>query len=483
MSAPSRTPNPHLAAYYGIITSAFVSLIVILAMFEQLGWSEGAISRGMILLPLVFYVLVAAGSRTFNIEDYFASGRRVPPVYNALVLAATAVGGVGFFSYTGTLFFLGFDGLAIGLGWVCGLLLAGVLFVPYLRKAGAFTLPSFLGQRFRSREVRLGACVMQVPPTALLLAAEIKIAALVASLFLPLSFSVSVFLVAALVATTAILGGMRGLTWTGSAQFIVGAVGLTVTLVVVSILLTNLPAPQFTYGGLFTSLQNAEITAGLSPVQAGEETVALPDSAPKPVVKPFFQPFVAIGETGFIMLFLCFTFGTAALPSLLVRSGVTPSVHDQRRSSAWALLLVTLFVITAPSMAAFAKLLMLEDITVNTATVLPPWLSELSGWQLLKASDLNGDGGIGAGELLIVRDGIALSLPMLSDLPYVLTVLMAAAGMAIALAAAGSHLFTLAASLADDLYKVIDRRLTALPRLMAVWAAIAATVLSLVVFL
>jgi cation/acetate symporter len=166
-----------------------------------------------------------------------------------------------------------------------------------------------------------------------------------------------------------------------------------------------------------------------------------------------------------------------------VRSGVTRSVGDQRRSTAWALALVALFVITAPSVAVFAKLLMFQDMALAHSSVLPSWLTELGGRQLIQAGDINGDGIIGASELLIARDGIALALPMLAELPYVLTVLMAAAGMAIALAAAGSHLFTLAGSLSDDLYRVLDRRPTALPRLMAAWAAIAASALAIVVFL
>ena len=485
MSAPSRqrTPNPHLGAYYGIITAAFVSLAIVLAMFEQLGWSDGAIARSMILLPLALYLLIAAGSRTLDVEDFFTSGRRVPQVYNAFVLAATTVGGIGFFAYTGAVFFLGFDALAIGLGWTCGLLLATVLFVPYLRKAGAYTLPAFLGQRFRSRQIRMTASVLQVAPTALLLAAEIQLAAMVASIFLPLSFWLAVLLVTLSVAATGILGGMRSLTWAGSTEFIAGAVGLAVPLIVISVLFTNLPAPQFTYGEMFGSLQGAESAAGMSPVTPGEMAPALPGPAPMQAAKPFLQSFGAINEAGFLVLFLCFALGTAALPSLLVRSGVTCSIADQRRSTAWALALVALFVITAPALAAFAKLLMFRDMALAPTAGLPSWLSELSGRQLLQASDLNGDGGIGAGELLIMRDGVALTLPMLAELPFVLTALLATAGLAIALAAAGSHLFTLAASLADDVYGVLDRRPVALPRLMAAWVAIGACALATVIFL
>lgn len=477
-----RTPNPHLGAYYGIVTSAFVCLVILLAMFEQLGWRQATIAQGMIVTPLILYLVIAFGSRTLDVDEFYTSGRRVPAVFNGFVLAATAVGGVGFLAYTGTVFFLGFDALAIGLGLTCGLLAGLILFVPYLRKAGAYTLPSFFGHRFRSRRLRIAACLLQLPPTALLLAAEIKIAALILALFLPLSFSLAVLLIATLVAAIGVLGGMRALTWTGSAQFIVGTVGLAVPLITVSVLLTNLPAPQLTYGGMFPALQSVETTAGMAPME-GEASGSLPAVVPQPVSKPFLQPFGMLSRADFIVLFLCFVLGTAALPSLLVRSGVTSSVADQRRSTAWALLLVALFVITAPALAVFAKLLIFRDIAAAPASALPGWLSALSGRQLLQAGDVNGDGGIGASEILLTRDGVALALPALARLPYVMTVLTAAAGMAIALAAAGSHLFTLAGSLAEDLYRVVERRTSALPGQVATWAAIAASALASAVFL
>ena len=484
MSVPSRlrTPNPHLGAYYGIVTSAFVSLVIMLAMFEQLGWGRPLLAQSMIIVPLALYLLIAVGARTFEVEDYFASGRRVPPVFNGFALAAVAVGGVGFLAYTGTVFFLGFDALAIGLGWTFGMLLAAILFVPYLRKAGSYTLPSFLGHRFRSRTLRMAASVMQLPPTALLVVAEIKIAALIAALFLPVSFSIAVLVLAALIAAIAILGGMRSLTWTASAEFLVGAVGLTVVVTTVSVLLTNVPAPQLTYGEMFSSLHNAEITAGLTPVVPGGLATALPGAMPAPTVKPFLQPFGSLGPMDFTTLFLCLALGTAALPSLLMRSGVTSSIADQRRSTAWGLLFVALFVMTAPAIAAFAKLIIFRDLALASASSLPAWLTELADKHLLQAGDANGDGAIGAAELLIGRDGVALALPWAAGLPYVLCVLMATAAMAIALAAAAAHLFTLAASLAEDLYRVLDRR-QALPRLIAAWAAIAASALAAAVFL
>ena len=484
MNVPSRlrTPNPHLGAYYGIVTSALVSLVVMLAMFEQLGWGRAGLAQAMMIVPLALYLVIAIGARTLQAEDFFASGRRVPPVYNGFVLAAVAVGGVGFLGYTGTAFFLGFDAVAIGLGWTFGMLASGILFVPYLRKAGSYTVPSFLGHRFRSRFLRVAASAMQLPPTALLLAAEIKIAALIASLFLPVSFAFAVVAVAALIAAIAILGGMRAVTWAASAEFLVGAVGLAVVVTVVSILLTNLPAPQLTYGEMFSALQNAEITSGVTPARPEAPSSALPGMAPLPAVKPFLQPFGILAPIDFVALFLSLALGTAALPSLLARSGVTATIAEQRRSTAWGLLFVAAFAMTVPAMAVFAKLIVFQAIALAPAASLPAWLTELGERNLLRTGDLNGDGTIGAAELLIGRDGVALALPSAAGLPYVLTALMATAALAIALAASASHLFTLAASLAEDVYRPLNRR-PALPRLVAAWAAIAATALAAAVFL
>jgi cation/acetate symporter len=482
LQSRQRTPNPHLGAYYGIFASAFVSLAVLLAMAEQLGWRDASIARLTILVPMVLYIAIAVAARTLYIEDFFASGRRVPQVYNAFVMAAITVGGTGFLAYTGALFFVGFDGLAIGLGWVCGSLFAAVLFVPYLRRVGAYTLPGFFGLRFRSPLTRIVASALQIAPTFLLLAAEATIAAMVISIFLPAAYWLAVLIVILFIATTGILGGMRSLTWTGSAQFIAGSLGLAIPLTVIAVVLTNLPAPQFTYGALLDSLANAEVAAGV-PTDEPSDIPGLPGSEPTATITPFLKVFSATSEAGFFALFFCFALGTAALPSLLTRSGVTASVADQRRSSAWTVLLVALFAITAPGLVVFAKVLMFGDLVLMPTQGMPSWFDALSELEIVRAAALDGDGSIGVGDLLVARDGIALALPTLASLPYILTAIMAAAGLAIALAASGSHLFTLSASLAEDLYGSLNPQPIILPRLLLAWGVIGTVALIMAAYL
>ena len=355
--------------------------------------------------------------------------------------------------------------------------------MPYLRKSGAYTLPGFFGHRFRSRSIRAMASLLRIPPVALLLAAEIKVAALIAAMFLPLSYTLAVFAVVIMIAAITIVGGMRSLTWSASAEFIVSAIGFAVPLIIVAVMLTNLPAPQLTYGEMFEPLQRSETIAGIAPSAPGELATALPTEQPRPSGKPFLQAFGAIDRTDFLTLFLCLTLGTAALPSLLARSGVTSSVDDQRRSVAWGAFFVALFAISAPALAAFVKLLMFQDIAQSQASELPAWLNEL----IARRSALcprhqcrRRHRGVRAPRR---ARRIVLALPMAARLPYVCTVLMAAAGMTIALAAAASHLFTLAGSVADDVLRLIDPRNEMLPRLMVAWVAIAATALSAGVFL
>ncbi len=473
-----RTPNPHLGAYFGITASAFISLSILLALLEQVGWRESWLGPALILLPVIFYLTIAARTRTMETEDFFASGRRVPSVYNGFMTAATAIGGIGYFAYTGTLFFLGVDALAIGVGLTFGMLLFTVLFAPFFRKAGAFTVPSFLGFRFGSKILRIASAAALIIPVVLLLAAEIKIIGMVASMFVAVPYSIAVLFAAAIVSGVVILGGMRALTWTGGAQFIVGAVAFAIPLVIVSVLLTVLPAPQLTYGAKLTALETSEINAGFKPADGDGLAATLPGNTPDDVPKPFLQAFGALSPGAFLMILLSVSMGVACLPSLLMRSGAALSVSGQRWAGAWTVLLVAVFAISVPPLVVFAKSLMFQDLSQLRPDMLPAWMSKLIEKQLMFARDLNSSGGLQANEVLLSRDGILLAFPIAAKLPAICTVIVAAGGIAMALAAAASHLYTLGASVSEDIYRLYDEEafrllkldVPRLPRHTAVWA-------------
>src|SRR5437868_9289678 len=150
----TRLVNPRLGTYFGIFTAAFAALVLLAMMFEQLGATDALVRLTMFGGPIALYAVIGLGCRAREVADYFACGRRVPAFFNGLVLAVTALGGAGFLALTGSLLIVGFDAMCLSIGWCAGLVFMGVLFAPFVRKFGAYTLPTFLGRRFESGTVR-----------------------------------------------------------------------------------------------------------------------------------------------------------------------------------------------------------------------------------------------------------------------------------------------------------------------------------------
>ncbi len=473
-----RPLNPRLGTHYAIFASAFMALLLMLALLEQLGARKLWLSHTMILVPLLLYLIVAALTRTLDLHEFFSVSRRIPPVFGGLALAVTAIGGVGLFALTGSLFLIGFDALALAIGWISGFTLAAVLFVPYLRKTGAYTLPGFFRLRFKSPLLGAVGALLLLPPTAILLAAELRIGAFVTSLFASVSFEIAVICGAVFIIITLVLGGLRSLTWTQSVQYMVVLAGLLVPLVVVSIQVTNLPLPQLTYGGLLEQTSINEVALGASPTSPTPLLGGLPGERPEPATKPFLQAFGAITRMEFVLLVFCLLAGTAAMPSLLLRAGTATHTMQSRKLMGWGTLFLGLFLITAPAYAVFAKYLTLQQIVGATPSQLPGWIGGLRDAGLANFSDRNGDGIISAAELLISRDGVALALPIMAGLPFILVVFAATAGIAATLAAGAAHAFAAGTAISDDLYYGVLNR-TSTPGKRMFVARIAMSVLAL----
>lgn len=457
-----RPLNPRLGTHYAIFASAFTALLIILALLEQLGARNLWLSHTMIIVPLFLYLSVAVLTRTLDLHEFFSVGRRVPPVFGGLSLAVTAIGGVGLFAFTGCLFLIGFDALALAIGWISGFALAAILFVPYLRKCGAYTLPGFFRLRFDSPLLGAAAGLLLLPPIALLLAAELRIGAFVTSLFASISFELAVICGAGMIIVTLVIGGLRSLTWTQSVQYMVILSGLLVPLVVASVQETNLPLPQLTYGSLLEQISNNELAHGTTPSNPSPLLAELPGERPEPAMKPFLQAFGALTKSDFVMLLLCILAGTAAMPSLLLRAGTATHTQQSRRLMGWGTLFLGLFLITAPAYAVFTKYLTLEQIVGTPLADFPGWVNGLRDAGLANFTDKNGDGVISAAELLMSRDGVALSLPIIAGLPFILVVFAATAGIAATLGAGAAHAYTAGATISDDLYYGVLHR-TATP--------------------
>ena len=455
-----RPISPRLGTYYAIFTSSYISLVLFLLILEQLGARTLWLSHIMMSVPIALYLGIAIYNRSLDLRMFHAAGRRAPPVFVGLSLAISALGGIGFFALTGAVYMIGFDALSIVLGMVAGFVVAAVLFTPFLRKSGAFTLPGYFRQRFNSTLLGAIAAAMMVIPLFLLLAAEISLGAMMASLFASVSYETAVTIGAVVIIVAAIAGGLASLIWTQSAQYIVMIAGFMTPIVILSVLLGYVPVPQLTYGLLFERIETLELAIGVAPTEPGS-MIGLPGDAREPVLKSFLQPFGAIDRIDFILLLLCFLGGSATLPSLLNRAGTTPNVFESRQSWAWGLLFLGLFLISVPAYAAFAKFLTLQDLAGTPASQLPGWIARLAEAGLADFTDKNQDGVISAAELLVSRDGVTLALPIIGNLPFIIVVLVAVGGIGAALAAGASHCLAMGQSIAEDIYRgVVHRKAT-----------------------
>lgn len=471
------TPNPRLGTGFGIFTSTFASLVVLLIILEQLGLEQSWISQLIIVLPVVFYAAIGLFVRTTSVDDYFVAGQRVPPLYNGLALSANLVSGAGLLGLIGCFFFIGYDALPIALGWCAGLGLMTVLLAPYLRKMGAYTLPGFFSIRFSSRICRVVAGLLLFPPVLMLLAAELSIGRSIASVFLRADPDFILQVGCALLAITVIFGGVRALTWTQCAQFIVVILSISVPLIAVSVLLTNLPLPQLSFGTIIQQITEIEAERGIVEPFAQPLSAVLPEAGAAEISRPFAAMLQSLGAGDFIALAICFMLGSAVLPTQIVRMSTTPSVSSVRKSIGWAGLVVGFMVLTIPAFAAFTKFQAAQDLLGVPASQIPDAGSVLSQLGLLQISPNSLDPALGNAEILFHRDYIALMLPVLNNFPFVLTGLIGAAALAAVMAAAGGQLVALANVISNDFYHPFHRTASPARRLIVARIGLVAVII------
>jgi cation/acetate symporter len=445
----TRLVNPRLGTYFGIFTAAFAGLVVMALMLEQLGAADAALRLIMLGGPIALYAAIGVVANAQEARDYFACGRRVPAFFNGLVLGVAALGGAGFLALTGALFIIGFDAMSLGIGWYAGLVFMGVLFAPFVRKFGAYTLPTLLGRRFESRMVRVVAAAILSVPILLLLTAEARFAGYAAAWLLGQSERLMAVLIVACVTVTVFAGGMRSLTWSSVAQAIAALLALAVPATIVALMISNLPLPQMTHGNVLRLLTRAEIAQGVPIVLAPALSLDLPGAGVEQLVKRFVQSFGSVGSLSFILLSFVVAAGIAASPTLLARSGTTPGVYEARKSLGWAVLVTGLVLLTLPAVAVYLRALLLEQVVGHPGDHLPVWFQQLqqagiarieAKTQLVRLSAIGFE-----------RDAAIFSLPIAVGLPQVVVYLALAGALAAAMAALASSLVALAAILAEDI--------------------------------
>ena len=459
-----------LPKVYGLYTGGFIAFIILMAVLEQMGMGAETIGILFIVFTVVVYAGIGWLSRTMQVEAYYVAGRQVPALFNGMATAADWMSGASFVAMAGGIYFGGHGYLAFLVGWTGGYVLVASLMAPYLRKFGCYTVPDFIGTRYGGNLARLFGVIVLVVASFTYVTAQINATGTIAARALQIPFEVGVWFGLFGILLCSMLGGMRAVTWTQVAQYIVLIIAYLIPVIWMSNKQDFGLIPQLVYGDAVQRVTELEQLHQVGVLKPTESFAGL---------KALTVPFVAAGGVmeawKFVTLAFCMMAGTASLPHILMRYFTTPSVKSARRSVAWSLFFIFLLYFTAPALATFTKLQILDPnlasgiigkaiAEVNALD----WIQKWSSVGFLAISDSNGDGILQINEFFMRGDIVVLATPEIAGLPYVISGLVAAGGMAAAMSTADGLLLAIANALSHDLYyKIIDPTAETAKRLVA----------------
>ena len=540
-SEPAPAPR-HLHRRYALYLVALLLLTGALAGLERIGMSRAWIAAIFLLAPVALYASIGLACRTTRAAEYFVAGRNVPAVYNGMAIAADWMSVASFMGMAGILYISGHSGLAFVLGWTGGFCLIAFYLAPYLRRFGQYTIPDFLGERYGAQLPRLVGLVVCVMCSFTYVVAQIYGVGLITSRLTGFSFEIGVFVGLGGVLVCSFLGGMRAVTWTQVAQYVILLAAYLVPVVWLSVKQTGVPVPQLVFGqqiervgelerALVADPREREVIgllradadrysarladperaflaervaaqrrlddavangAPVRDVRAAERVLQLLpkdvatatdnwtrardalDERARPLggLPPQAQQFAgdpngdaaqrqAFNDSrlNFLALAFCLMAGTAGLPHVLSRFYTTPGVREARQSVTWALLFIVLVYLCAPVLAVLLKVEVMQSVVGMRFDQLPRWVIEWSRVDpaLLSLADVNKDGLLQFGELKINGDILVLAAPEIGGMPFVVSCVVAAGGLAAALSTADGLLLTISNALSHDFYfKMID---------------------------
>jgi len=460
----------NLPKVYAMYTGGFLVFIALMAIAESMGMSASAIGIWFVAFTVFIYAYIGWMSRTMRVDAYYVAGREVPPVFNGMATGADWMSGASFVAMAGGIYMGGHPYLAFVVGWTGGYVLVAVLMAPYLRKFGCYTVPDFIGTRYGGNLARFLAVLVLIVASFTYVTAQINATGTIAAAVLQIPFEVGVWIALVAILLCAMLGGMRAVTWTQVAQYIVLIIAYLVPVFWMSTKQGFGSFPQFEYGAAVAKLADLEVlhqVGILKPVAAQAGLSAL-------TVKHSVASSDPIAAFRFVTLVACMMLGTASLPHILMRYFTTPSVRDARRSVAWSLLFIFLLYFTAPALATLTKLQVL-DPTLATSIIgksiaevnALDWIVKWGNVGFLKIIDSNGDGILQINEFFMRGDIVVLATPEIAGLPAFISGLVAAGGLAAAMSTADGLLLAIANALSHDLYyKMIDPKADTKKRLI-----------------
>ena len=472
MSSPDKSSFiNNLPKIYGIYTGGFIIFILLMAVLEQAGMSSETIGILFVAFTVVIYAGIGWLSRTMQVDAYYLAGRQVPAVFNGMATAADWMSGASFVAMAGGIYFGGHGYLAFVVGWTGGYVLVASLMAPYLRKFGCYTVPDFIGTRYGGNTARLMAVIVLVVASFTYVTAQINATGTIASRALDIPFGAGVWIGLLGILLCSMLGGMRAVTWTQVAQYIVLIIAYLTPVIWMSNKQGFGVIPQFAYGDAVARLAELEVLHKVGELKAAGAFAGLNALT----VHHSDAGGSVMANWKFATLTLCMMAGTASLPHVLMRYFTTPSVKAARQSVAWSLLFIFLLYFTAPALATFTKLQVLDPnlatgiIGKSFSTVSSlDWIQKWSHVGFLKIIDANHDGILQINEFFMRGDIVVLATPEIAGLPYVISGLVAAGGMAAAMSTADGLLLAIANALSHDLYyKMIDPQADTRKRLLA----------------
>ncbi|CAH7031381.1 Cation acetate symporter [Vibrio chagasii] len=403
-----------------------------------------------ILVGITFalYIGIAIWARAGSTSEFYVAGGGVHPVANGMATAADWMSAASFISMAGIISFVGYDGAVYLMGWTGGYVLLALCLAPYLRKFGQFTVPDFIGERYYSKTARMVAVFCAIFVSFTYVAGQMRGVGVVFSRFLEVDINLGIIIGMGIVFFYAVLGGMKGITYTQVAQFCVLIFAFLVPAIFTSIMMTGNPLPQ----------------VGMGSTISGTDVYLL-DKLDGLTEELGFTAYTEGNKSMVDVFFICAALmvGTAGLPHVIIRFFTVPKVRDARISAGWALLFISLLYTTAPGVAAFARVNMIEtingpDMQGVAAVDAPSWYKNWESTGLVGWEDKNGDGkmfysGDERNEMKINRDIIVLASPELAKLPNWVVALLAAGGLAAALSTAAGLLLVISTSISHDLLK------------------------------
>ncbi|MCY3705770.1 MAG: cation acetate symporter [Gammaproteobacteria bacterium] len=410
----------------------------------------------LVAISFALYIGVAVWSRANTTRDFYVAGKGVHPLANGMATAADWMSAASFISMAGLIAFLGYDGSVYLMGWTGGYVLLALLLAPYLRKFGRYTVPDFVGERYYSKTARVVAVVCAIFISFTYVAGQMRGVGIVFSRFLEVPIEWGVAIGMAIVFFYAVLGGMKGITYTQVAQYCVLIFAYMVPAIFLSILITGNPVPQLGLGG-------ADLVSGeylLDRLDGLHEQLGF--AAYTDGSKSTLDIFAI---TAALMV------GTAGLPHVIIRFYTVPRVRDARISAGWALLFIAILYTTAPAVAVFARTNLLNTVSEQPYEAVPEWFTTWENTDLIAYEDHNGDGLIQfvgpdaiddsgrpvENELTIDRDIMVLANPEIAGLPAWVVGLVAAGGLAAALSTAAGLLLVVSSAISHDLLKGVFR--------------------------